>query len=85
MRFQRIVIIYITVAATLAALVPAHAETSQEATFLAEKQTIMDKMMAGMDIKATVPPPRPSPSPNSVAAGAADRKLVARLRQRDSH
>ena len=53
MRFQRIANIYTAVAAGLAVLAPAHAETSQEATFLAENQAAMDKMMAQMDIKPT--------------------------------
>jgi predicted methyltransferase len=53
MRFQRIAIIYTAVATGLAVLAPAHAETSQEATFLAENQAAMDKMMAQMDIKPT--------------------------------
>ena len=53
MRFQRIVIIYIVVASGLGVLALAHADTSQEATFLAENQATMDKMMVGMDIKPT--------------------------------
>jgi uncharacterized protein (DUF305 family) len=39
--------------ALAAMLVAAHADTSQEAAFLAENQAAMDKMMAGMDIKPT--------------------------------
>jgi uncharacterized protein (DUF305 family) len=40
-------------AALTAMLAAAHAATSQETAFLAENQSAMDKMMAGMDIKPT--------------------------------
>lgn len=53
MRFQRIAIIPAALAAGLAMLAPAHADTSQEAAFVAENQVAMDKMMAGMDMKPT--------------------------------
>ena len=53
MRFQRTAIIPAALAATLAVLAAAHADTSQEAAFQAENQAAMDKMMAGMDIKPT--------------------------------
>jgi uncharacterized protein (DUF305 family) len=43
----------IALAAGLAMLAAAHADTSQEAAFLAENQAAMDKMMAGMNIKPT--------------------------------
>jgi uncharacterized protein (DUF305 family) len=40
-------------AALTAMLAAAHAATQQETAFLAENQSAMDKMMAGMDIKPT--------------------------------
>jgi uncharacterized protein (DUF305 family) len=51
--FLAIVFISIALAAGLATLTPAHADTSQEAAFLAENQAAMTKMMAGMDIRPT--------------------------------
>jgi uncharacterized protein (DUF305 family) len=53
MRSNRIAVIYAVVGVGLAVLAPAHADTSQEAAFLAENQAAMDKMMAGMNIKPT--------------------------------
>jgi uncharacterized protein (DUF305 family) len=53
MHFQRIAIVSTALAAGLAMLAPAHADTSHEAAFLAENQATMTRMMAGMDIKPT--------------------------------
>ena len=53
MRSNRIAVIYAVVGVGLAVLAPAHADTSQEAAFLAENQAAMNKMMAGMNIKPT--------------------------------
>jgi uncharacterized protein (DUF305 family) len=53
MRYKHIAIIYASIGVGLAVLTPAYAGTSQEAAFLAENQAAMDKMMSGMDIKAT--------------------------------
>jgi uncharacterized protein (DUF305 family) len=53
MRFQRIAMIPATLAASLAVVAAARADTSQEAPFLAVNQAAMDKMMSTMDIKPT--------------------------------
>lgn len=53
MRANRIVVVYAAVHVGLAVLSPAHAGTSQEAAFLAENQSAMDNMMAGMNVKPT--------------------------------
>ena len=50
---NRIAVVYAVVCVGLVGLTPAHADTSQEAAFLAENQAAMDKMMAGMNIKPT--------------------------------
>jgi Domain of unknown function (DUF305) len=50
---KRIAVVYTVVCVGLVGLTPAHADTSQEAAFLAENQAAMDKMMAGMNIKPT--------------------------------
>jgi uncharacterized protein (DUF305 family) len=50
MRLKPIAIVPVALTAMLAA---AHADTSQETAVLAENQSAMDKMMAGMDIKPT--------------------------------
>ena len=53
MRSNRIAVIYAVVGVGLAVLAPAHADTSQEAAFLAENQAAMNKMIVGMNIKPT--------------------------------
>jgi uncharacterized protein (DUF305 family) len=50
---KRIAIVYTVASVGLVGLPPAHADTLQEAAFLAENQAAMDKMMAGMNIKPT--------------------------------
>jgi uncharacterized protein (DUF305 family) len=50
---KRIAVVYTVVSVGFVGLPPAHADVSQEAAFLAENQTAMDKMMAGMNIKPT--------------------------------
>src|SRR5579872_4315442 len=64
MRSKRIAVIYTVVLAGLAVRAPAHADTSQEAAFLAENQAAMNKMMADMTV---------NPS------GDADRDFVAMM------
>jgi uncharacterized protein (DUF305 family) len=50
-RSTRIAVIYTVVGAVLAVQAPAHADTSQEAAFLAENQAAMKKMMEDMAVK----------------------------------
>jgi uncharacterized protein (DUF305 family) len=52
-RLQRIAILPAVLVTSLTMLAPAHAATSQEATFQAENQAAMGQMIAGMNIKPT--------------------------------